>query len=109
MDRMEGIAIIDTEVKLKAWKDWIAERPPAIRAVAELWPPTTCYRMDDNPGHYAIVSYQETQPVTVTIRHLPDSYGYNNAAAPGVVFSVFGIEPETLTPCGCLVKKAQAA
>ena len=75
---------------------WLATRPPAVAAAVRAHPPESCYRMSGSAGHYMIYSYGEPAnggPITVTLIHGTDS------TLPGV--SVFGIDPSTLTPCGC--------
>lgn len=84
-----------TEAEREAWEQWLAERPPAVAALARRFEPWRCLRMTTNPGHYKPTGYGEQRDgsVTLTLAHGRDSY------LPGV--RVFGVEPDTVTPCGC--------
>lgn len=69
-----------------------ADLPPAVRAIAQAWPPWKLYRLDGGM-RCAIYSYEDTDPVTVTV-HVTGQYNL-------VLFdrAVFGIDPTTLTEC----------
>jgi hypothetical protein len=72
------------------WEDWLAARPPAIRAMVDRYPPNRLYRMQD--GHrVTIEAYSEGGTVTV---HVSGQYNL-------VVFErgVFGIDPAELVEC----------
>lgn len=89
--------------KEKEIQEWIDNRPPAIREVANKYRPNTCYNATNNnglTGHYLIHSYEENKDGTVTckVNHLPDSFLPN--------FQVFGFKPRDLKKCGCLNRKA---
>jgi len=87
---------VDEKSVAQAVEEWAATRPPKVAAVVRSHPPSTCYRSIENPGHYTIQSYGEPEngtDVTLTILHGADSY------APGI--SVFGVQPGTLSVCGC--------
>lgn len=80
------------------WDAWVAERLPAVRAIAEKFPPWVCLRGTNGRenGHYLVLAYEEPKddgPITLKIAHGADSF------MPG--FSVFGVPAEDLTPCGC--------
>lgn len=51
---------MNEEERAAVWKEWLEERPPAVRAVAESHP-FGCYRLSDDGGHghYQIVAYTE--------------------------------------------------
>lgn len=85
-----------TPAKRRKIEAWFAIRPPKVAAVMRAYPPLICYRSTENDGHYWIQSYGEPRddgPITLTLAHGQDSY------LPGV--GVFGVAPETLTPCNC--------
>ena len=78
------------------WK-WVMSRPPAVRKVACRLATGACLRSTENKGHYILHSIDEEiddpSVVTVTMIHGADSF------APG--FRVFGVDPDTITVCGC--------
>lgn len=75
------------------WRAWVAERPEAVRLVAERFEPWTLYRLKNSGNRVVVQSFQETAPVTMTVM----VSGRFNA----VMFErrVFGVEPEDLEPC----------
>ncbi len=75
----------------KAWKDWIAGRPPHIRAVAERYDPWTLYRMASTGQCVVILSFFNDGTVRVAI-----SAQFNAVLHER---SVFGVDPNTLTEC----------
>lgn len=87
------------------WTAWLAGRPDAVRAVAEKFDPTMCYR---NPahkrGHYRLYSVEEPKdagaPITISMAHLDDSF------LPS--FRVFGLDPNDFELCGCLADERPA-
>lgn len=87
----------EEEVKYtKEQQEWIDSRPENVRAVIKTHPPIGCYRGYNGRGHYVLYSYDEEKSgkVTLKVNHLDDSF------MPG--FQVFGVDPESLTYCGCL-------
>lgn len=88
------MAQLDEQERLYLVSQWILERPPHVRAVAERLRPGDCSRNNEG-GHYMVVSYEEEKDgtVTVTAQHGADSF------LPGV--TVFGIHPDALEPCNC--------
>jgi hypothetical protein len=77
-----------------AWTAWVAERPEAVRLVAERFDPWSLYRMKSTGHRVTIHSFGEQKgPTTLTV----DIAGKFNA----VVFErqVFGIDPNGLEPC----------
>ncbi|SRR5712691_4425582 len=77
------------------YREWVAARPPAVRAVAERFEPWTLYRMKSTGQRVTICSFTEQKDGRVTLRvnvtgqfnaHLFDSL-------------VFGIDPDDLEPC----------
>ena len=83
--------------RIKETVEWIASRPAVVKVAISKCPPwIPCYRMKDNRGHYAIVSYGEPlddSSSRLTIAHGRDSY------LAGI--GVFGIDPDDMIPCGC--------
>ena len=83
-----------TKRQERAWKKWVASRPPHIRAVAERFEPWSLYRLEG--GHrVTIASFGEHEDGTVTLT-VTVSALYNL-----VMFErqVVGVKPESLTPC----------
>lgn len=80
-----------TPEQRRAFEQWRDSLPELPRAIATVWHPYDCYRSTENRGHYTIASYSDNG--TVRINHGRDSH------LPGV--SAFGIDPNTLTVCGC--------
>lgn len=79
------------------WDAWVQGRPPAVRAVAEKFPPWVCLRdIQTGRGHYIVLAFDEAEgdaPVTLRVAHGADSF------MPG--FEVFGTAPEDMAPCDC--------
>ncbi len=74
------------------WNEWVAERPPAVREVAQRFEPWSLYRLKSSGHRVTIYSFTD-EPVTMTV----DVTGDFNA----VTFErrVFGINPDDLEPC----------
>jgi hypothetical protein len=85
--------MVDSDETQRAWAEWLAERPPAVRAFAERYP-FGCYR-DRSRGHYQIISYEEHTDGSVTMKIL---HG-RDSTLPGT--AVFGVTGADLVPCGC--------
>jgi hypothetical protein len=83
------------EEKQAAWADWVSQRPPHVRAVAERFFPWKCYRLKDTRGHYVVLSFSENDEGRVTLRL---AHGLDSSL-PGV--QVFGIDPADVAECGC--------
>lgn len=75
------------------WAAWVAERPPAVRAVAERFDPWSLYRLKSSGHRVLIYSFDEADPVTLTVDVLAR---YNQLAFER---RVFGIPPDDLEPC----------
>ncbi len=82
-----------TPEEVTAWNEWVAERPPAIRDVAQRFDPWSLYRLKSSGHRVTVYSVDASDPVTVTV----DVTGDFNA----VTFErrVFGINPDDLEPC----------
>ena len=78
-----------------AWREWVAERPPTVRAVAERFDPWTLYRMKSTGQRVTFYSIGEHEngEVTLTV----NITGEFNA----IMFDrqVFGVNPDDLEPC----------
>ena len=74
-----------------AWKEWVAERPDAVRAVAERFDPWTLYRMKSTNQRVTLYSISEDGTVSVDV-----SGAYNFVFCER---TVFGIDPNDLEPC----------
>lgn len=84
--------------QLEAWTEWLAERPPAIREVAERFPPWELLRLKTSDHRVFIMVYSEDNsgkgpPVTLTVAVTAK---YNQVSFER---QVFGISPEDLEPC----------
>lgn len=83
----------------RAWEEWVAERPDAVRAVAERFDPWTVYRLKGSGHRVTIHGFQKEETgdgsdrVTLTV--------IVSGAFNRVIFDrrVFGIPPEDLTEC----------
>jgi hypothetical protein len=82
------------------WDEWLAERPPEIRAVAERLNPWTLYRLKTTGQFVTVLSYQEGNhgdgdPMfhNVTL-NIEVNARWNWAAFPGR--RVFGVNPDDL-------------
>lgn len=84
-----------TPEQIKLWNEWVAERPPNVRAVAEKFEPWSLYRLKDTGSRVTVASFGEAQDGTVTLRVVVS--GEFNL----VMFdrTVFGITPDALEPC----------
>lgn len=80
-----------TPDQVAAWHEWVADRPPVVRAVAERLDPWSLYRLRPSTHRVTLVSIAEDGTVTVNV----------SAEFNAVLFerSVFGIDPDNLEPC----------
>lgn len=84
---------IPTPEQETSWKQWVQERPAAVRAVAERFDPWSLYRMKSTGHRVTIYSYSDSEPVTLTVNVTGD---YNRVLHER---RVFGIDPDDLEPC----------
>lgn len=77
-----------------SWAEWVAERPPAVRAVAERFDPWSLYRLKETGQLVTLISFGETrgQPVTLSVAVL----GRFNLVP--FETGVFGVNPDDLEP-----------
>jgi hypothetical protein len=92
----------------EAWRQWVAERPPVVREVAERFPPWTLYRLHDPEGNPTkqrvyVLSFQEEHCGCGDCCHRPHvtltvavDGRFNLVAAER---GVRGIVPERLVEC----------
>ena len=73
------------------WKEWVASRPAAVRAIAERFDPWTLYRMKSSGFRVTVRSFSEDGTLTVDV-----SGDYNHVLYE---HSAFGIDPNDLEPC----------
>lgn len=75
------------------WRAWLAGRPEAVRLVAERFDPWSLYRLKSSGSRVTVHSFQETDPVTLTVNV--------SAQFNALMFErqVFGVAPEDLEPC----------
>ena len=76
----------------REWRAWMAERPSAVRAVAERFNPWTLYRLRQTGQIVAVSSYFEDGTISV------DVFAEFNPLAMWDT-NVFGIDPDDLEPC----------
>ena len=83
-----------------AWREWVAARPDAVHAVAELFEPWSLFRMKPTGQRVVPVAFSEADPddgdagrVTVRVRILAE---FNAVAFER---DVFGVDPDDLEPC----------
>ena len=84
-----------TDEQIALWDDWVAERPPHVRAVAERFDPWSLYRMQST-GHRVTVQFfseGEGGKVTLTVAVTGEFNLVSHERA------VFGIDPDDLVPC----------
>lgn len=86
------------QAEREKWLRELESLPRVVREICEAYPPWTCYRMVDSPGHYAIVAYDPTPSLAEPYVMLRLAHG-SDSTAPGV--AVFGIRPDSVTECGC--------
>ncbi len=77
------------------WEAWLAERPEAVRKVAEKLPPWKLYRLHDSGHRVTLRSIDEGEDDSVTLT-VTVSAQFNLIAFER---NVFGIKPEDLTEC----------
>ncbi len=87
-----------TEEQIAEWNAWVAERPDAVRKVAERFKPWRLYRLarSETAGHrVTLVSFSEGDggAVTVTVNVTGE---FNRVAFER---QVFGVNPDDLVEC----------
>ena len=84
-----------TPEEARAWEVWLAERPEAVRAVAERFNPWSLYRLRTTGHRCFVESFNENDDGSVTVT--VGITGEFNL----VTFerAVFGINPDELEPC----------
>lgn len=80
-----------TAAEIAEWEQWLAERPPSVRAVAKKYPPWLKYRLKSTGQHCTITLYDEHEDGSVTVR-IWAWYEPRIMPARGV----FGVDPEDL-------------
>ena len=73
------------------WVDWVASRPPVVRAVAERLNPWTLYRLKPTGQAVIISSFFEDGTISVAVLA-----AFNPMSAGD--FNVFGVDPNDLEP-----------
>ena len=84
-----------TDEQLATYAEWLDERPPHVREVAERFPPWKLFRMESSGHRVTVHSFDERIDGTVTLKvNVTGDYNF-------VAFErrVFGIDPEDLTEC----------
>lgn len=79
------------EIDQAAWREWVAGRPPAVRALCERLPGDRLYRMKSTGQRVTIHSYSEDGTLTVNITGEYNLITFER--------SVFGVSPDDLVEC----------
>lgn len=84
------------EETLRAWNQWVEERPEHVRAVARRFSPWCLYRYKPSNHRVVLYSFDEGPEHAVTLKVLV-LHDFNG----GLLFErrVFGIAPEDLEEC----------
>jgi hypothetical protein len=77
------------------WREWVAERPLAVRAVAKRFDPWSLYRLKSSGHRVVICSFDEVEDGSVKLQ--VDVLGRYNSVA--FERRVFGVSPDDLEPC----------
>lgn len=80
-----------SELNQEAWGEWVASRPPIVKAVCEKLPPDRLYRMKSTGSRVTLYSYSEDGTVTVDITGQYNAHMMDR--------QVFGIDPNDLEEC----------
>jgi hypothetical protein len=75
---------IPTSEQIASYAAWVAERPPAVRAIASRFTPWELYRLKTTDQRVTVVSVYENGTLRV-----------NDSSQ----FDVFGVNPDDLEPC----------
>lgn len=75
----------------RAWREWVAERPPVVRRIAERFDPWTLYRLKTTNQRVTLLSISEDHTVTVAVTGEFNLVMHDR--------QVFGINPDDLEPC----------
>ena len=83
--------IPEMEINMKAFDEWVAERPASVQALIRRFPPDHLYRLKSSGHRCTIYSYAEDDTLKVNVT------GQFNF----VIFDrqVFGIKPDDLEEC----------
>jgi hypothetical protein len=79
------------ELDEQGWREWLAGRPPAVRALAEKYPPDRLYRMADTGHRVTLLAYAEDGTVRVAVTGRFNLVSFER--------QVFGVDPATLVEC----------
>jgi hypothetical protein len=75
-----------------AWQEWLDERPPHVRVVAEKFNPWDMYRLTTTGQRVRILGFHETEGDDVGVY----IYAEHESLGPISGRNVFGIDPTTL-------------
>ncbi len=76
---------------LREHRKWLAARPPAIRELAERFPPWSLFRLKSTGHRVHVIAYGENGTLRVAVT------GRFNALA--FERQVFGVDPNDMEPC----------
>lgn len=80
---------------LHEWQAWLASRPPAVKAIAERFPPWELFKLKKTGQKGSIYSVNENGTVTAIF---PGEWNQHWQEA-NENRKVFGIDPDDLEPC----------
>lgn len=83
-----------TEAQRQEWAAWLAERPPAVRTVAERFPPWALFLLTTTGQHARLLSVSEMQDGRVTAKAV--CWQPEEPALTARI--VFGLDPDDLIP-----------
>lgn len=84
-----------TEENVKAYREWVAERPPQVKAIAERFDPWTLYWLKSPGQRVTVLGFDEMNDGRVCVR--VNVSGRFNALA--FERQVFGVDPDDLEEC----------
>jgi hypothetical protein len=84
-----------TDEQRRLWQEWLNDRPPHVKAVAEKFDPWTLYKMTSTGQRVFVVAFdeQDDDKVTVTVG-VSGQFNFVTHER-----NVFGIDPNDLTEC----------
>lgn len=73
------------------WYEWVASRPPVVKALCEKYPPNILFRLKSTGQRCTVYSYNEAGTLTVSVTGQYNLIDFSR--------NVFGIAPEDLEEC----------
>lgn len=82
-----------TDEQRDAWREWLADRPPSVRAVAERFDPWTVYRLKTTGQACQIQAFDESGTVRAYCQH-PGLGGISGVGVAGIDPDDFELWPD---------------